>query len=126
MENKSIKSHAITAALAMGVLMHRSQFDNLWEKSKKIVEAKFKEDGKADAPRSEILTECYKAFSRTCAYIVIERLEKDKLAVFSTEKRGEIVDTLATCPLTLLATEPMISEVVKSAKDELTEAMKNG
>lgn len=126
MENKNIKSHDMTAALAMGVMMHRSQFDHLWEECKKIVEAKFKEDGRVDAPRSEILTKCYKAFSRTCAGIVIERLEKDKLAVFSTENRSQVVDTLATCPLSLLATEPMITEVVKASKDELMEGMKNG
>lgn len=126
MENKNIKSHAMTAALAMGVMMHGEQFKKLWGESKKIVEDKFKEDGRADAPRSEILTECYKAFARTCADIVIERLEKDKLAVFSTENRSQVVDTLATCPLTLLATEPMIAEVVKASKEELMEGMKNG
>lgn len=126
MENKNIKSHAMTAALAMGVMTRRSQFDHLWEECKKLVEDEFKEDGRADAPRSEILTECYVAFSRTCADIVIEGLEKDKLAVFSTENRSQVVDTLAACPLTLLATEPMISEVVKASKDELMEGMKNG
>lgn len=126
MENNNIKSHDMASALAMGVMMHRSQFGHLWEGSKKIVEAKFKECGRADAPRSEILAECYMAFTKTCADIIISRLEKGKLAVFSTENRSQAIDTIATCPLTLLATEAIIDEVVKAANDELMEDMKNG
>lgn len=126
MENKNIKFYDIADKLSTGVMLNRSLLDNRWKEAKKIVEAKFKECGRSDAPRSEILTECYKAFTRACADIVIERLEKNKLAVFSTENRLQVIDTLATCPLTLLATEAMISEVFKAANEELLEDMENG
>lgn len=125
MESKNIKFYNIADKLSTGVMINRLLLDSRWKESKKIVEAKFKECGRADAPRSEILTECYKAFARTCADIVIERLEKDKLAVFSTENRLQAIDTLAACPLTLLATDAMIFEVFKAANDELMESMKN-
>ena len=127
MENiKNIKFYDIANKLSTVVMLNRSMLDNRWKVSKEIVEAKFKECGRADATRTEILTECYKAFTRACADIVIERLEKNKLAVFSTENRLQVVDTLATCPLTLLATEAMIYEVLKAANLELMEDMKNG
>ena len=125
MESKNIKFYNIADKLSTGVMINRLLLDSRWKESKKIVEAKFKECGRADAPRSEILTECYKAFARTCADIVIERLEKDKLAVFSTENRLQAIDTLAASPLTLLATDAMIFEVFKAANDELMESMKN-